>query len=701
VSGRASRQLALLRQFKTTEGLCYTPGTHGGADATLLGIFAIADDPEFRAAIAAAIDPTRLLILPNPRVDPIAELLARNPICNRHELIAKLAQASPAERLAVLESARWNAFHVELAIPHLKLLNATCLEAGISGTFDFSGDGALYHRTREQCYHVRPDPDDRLVPPAPMEGLERELWFQARARERIGKFPLYKNWRSSQVYHRSRSDTSIADGDVVLVLPPLTKRARDWIARAQQFEVEQIELANAAIPARPPGAPRMLPPLRLSAIPPFGGVSEAAYNLLLRVSLADSGHDPGALLTAVTMRCFWSTRHLHETAFVRQGDAHYIGTPVPLLAYDMRHDATIHLPVQEMFWRRVPDELARPFEQLLSSVPHEQLRSAQARFLHAHGCTRTALEYCLRWQVPVWRDVPWLLPEVGLERISVDDGKARAPGYRSYLLYVPRLHEERHVAYLTASGTVVESDPNVGLIPSCGSTHCVRREIAAEMFQTLEMLLLQQLPSTYTEIAALVNAIAALTAFFEILLTYQRNYPASAPAVSFAGEFWLNDPRPVVTEKLRPRPVVYPGVLESLLSRVAMFVYRATTKLERLGFKVTWADEEAGWFAYGFLPMSPCSRTVPLWGRRQRLITQALLHHPATRKFGGLHPNAARNLSYLLLTQDSEFDKDVLELHDHCPDGGAGAFKSRRAEDVAQTALRTRSAEKICAALRQ
>ena len=700
-----SDKLDLLREFSETLSLCYVPACRSGADAALLGAFILSMDIGFRSRVAEVLDPSRLHLISDPNYDPFGYALGAKPVCNRQQLARELTDTPVKMRLAVLERARWNVFHVELAVAHLLLINSTALYAGITGAFNFAADAATLYRTKQQYYYLRTDPDDWLEAPLALSGAQRVEWFRDQAKNRIGKFRLWGNWQSPIVHHRTPAQKKEATGDVVVEVA-LTPRTREYLTWVQRDEIEQIAAVNAAcleaLQTREPGAPRRLPPRTFSGAVHFGGLSQSAFNELRQSSFEHRFDDPGALLATLRILSCFSSDDLGSARVQERGEVSYLATPVRRLAHGDKHDARLHMPVRNSLLRRIPRDLAIRFRDLHLTMPHERFQSAEAEFLSRQGCTVAALNHCIRWQVPVWHGLPWILAEFGLGKVSEQNGQTRAPGYRSYLVYAPAYHEQRHLDYLGGFGLTMEPDPNVAEIPFCGSDHCVRPEIAATWFPLLRELLDLPLPTTYRALAVAANAVAALCALIEILSTFCRNYPAAAPLMFLNGsQFRLIDPIPIIYEKVRPRPITYPPRLQRLLGAVASFFHCVVLRLGEMGFTPVRPDSPDNFHgAYGFLPLSPCGRTIPLFGRRQRLIADGLARHPLTSDIAGVHPNAPRNLSYLILTQDEEHDKHVFELHDHFAGGGQGAFSGRRGEQIAQTELRIAAAEKIFAVLR-
>ena len=691
-------------------GLCYAPGADFAPDAVLLGAFPLLSQTE-RSRIASAIRPDRIQEVPSLSSDPLGYLFAANPVCNRHELEARLLACGLSERLAVLESARWSQFHLHLARTHLEMLSATCLANGVNGIDAVGDDEALAYRLKQQTYYLRLPPDDSICELTFGTDRERIDWWQARAKaelEKISSFRLYSNWQKPEIRRRPRPEGDVDELAVKLrlhTLPAERRKTLVWVKTMESSEAAALREARAACEAQScrAGAPRRMPARAFSGMPPHNGLSAARLEKMMSAAKREWSFDIGALLFIVKSTSFLSSHDIPMASVIIQEDACYLRTPIVRLAQEDA-DHALHLQTGESFIRRIGRSFAGPLQQTLRTVSHEKIRMEEAAWLARFGCGVGQVEYALHWNSPVWRNHSWLLPEFGLSRVPLIDGRPKAPGYRSYLVWGPAVQEPRHLDLFQTHGILEKADPEVSEIERCGSRFCVKPEAATALFRALDTLLasaMDCIPADYAEMSSLLNAIAAALRLLEVLLTFRRNYPEEAPVVILhRGRFGLLQPIDLIYEKIRPRPVVYPPYLHERLSLAALIFLRAEGLLEQQGRQLIQAGAEDGRFrAYGFLSMDGTGRTIPLFGPRKTLVTSGLLHHPATEPFAKIHPNAMRDLSYYLLTSDGEFDLEAMELHDHFPDGGAGALKPHRREEIAQAELRNAAASKIVRAL--
>ena len=646
------------------------------------------------------------------KIDPLGFALGVGPVCNLSELAAKLTASPVAQRYWLLDHARWNCYHLNLLKEHVALLNATCERNDILGNASFASDSTRVHRVRQQTYHLRPPPDDRVKKPKIPRGKSRLMVWRdlaAAAHPVTSGFRLNLNWESSEIV-RKKSQPS-QNGAVIVSAPkPLSQQqfvARvSWVRTVEAEDVQSvIDAIENAQKSRRPGAPRRLPPLELSGLAPHGQMSEARLDSIVAAAREDWQASLGALVVLAQVTACLSAKHLPNARFQRNGSALYLGTPAPALAQDVGVDAYLHHFAGEVFWRRIPADVGAVLEKALQDVPHEVLRAEHAVWLAAHRGSPAKLDYALRWNAPVWWDCSWLVAEYGLNVLTAHEGKVRAPGFRSYMLWHPVEMEERQLRLWARLEMPAEKDPDVGKIECCGTRHCLTIGHATGLFRVHKELIREAsgaLPEDYGNLVRLSNALAAATRLLEVLLTYKRSYPEPAPAILRIRERWrLADNSPLVWEKVRPRPVYFPPALEATLLEVARIFFRAVESLERWGYEITRPHNSGGWTrAYGFLPTTrPKTAVIRLAEPRKSLVVEGLLRHPSTELYGHAHPNSMRCLSYLILCRDSDFDRELLELHDHFPGGGSGSLDRHRSEPITQQEIRGAAAAKIMATI--
>ncbi|MEP6668743.1 MAG: hypothetical protein ABJF10_06295 [Chthoniobacter sp.] len=683
-------------------GLSYSPGGTGGGDAILLGAYPFMDHPT-QMAIAVLIDASRLDQIPDLKRDPLGHMLAARSVCNREELGNALT-LFPNNRHGILRGARWNLFHINLTETHLGYLSATCREHGISGMRNFGKDVALLHRVRQQGYYLLLPPDDQIVIPETIAPDQHVEWWQQKARSLLVKFRRYENWRESKI-HRHKSDWKMpVETGLVTVTSQLhyptsqRVRAMEWVRTVEDEEAQRVKAAMQEQQdwGSRPGSRRKLPPRQLCGMAPFGQLSEARLGRIVQDARAEWHTSLGALLSCAQLTSCLAIEHIPVAKLHRNGDCCYLATPAPALAMDHELDPNLHYPVGDTFFRRIPSEIATPLETALRVVPHERLAEEHAKWLRSHDCSPAKLAYALRWNAPIWWGGSWVLPEYGLNVLREYGGKLRAPGYRSYMHWDPLGGEKRHLRGLDRLGMPSPCDPFVSEIPRCGSAHCIKISDATSLFQARDQLIREareQMPKDFGSQAILLNAIAAVTRLLEVFLTFKRNYPEAAPIVLRVREPWqLSRPAELIHEKIRPRPIYYPRALEAALVEVAEIFYRAFERWEGLGYSVTRPGVGEWIRAYGFLPKTCPRKVIVVREPRKALILDGLLHHPLTERFGFLHANTMRCLSYHLLSGDDHFDREVMELHDHSPDGGSGALNRNRLEPIVEWELRERAA---------
>jgi len=707
--------LALLPEVTAALSLAYEPSAGRPPDGVLLGAFPLLMEESLRQQVAFALNPDLIHIVPPLIPDPLGYVLAAAPVCNRKELAENLRQAADGmEKYAILQKARWSHYHLHLAPTHLTILGGTCIANGITGVIrnsneirELARDTALVYRIKEQTYYLLLPPNDLIVIPEFASEDEKVAWLQEYAAKElagISSFTLYRNWSESHIRRRGHVHD---EHDLVVRLKlrtPSTER-RGILTSVRNIEMDEDAerrgvQEQAEAQAHRQGARRKWPPLILSGMPPHDGLTEPLQAFMMRAALMEWTCNPGALLFLLQSTSFLSLHDIHSSRVVTRGEVNYLATPTPSLARgEVNGDQ--HLHVENAFSRRIANELAGPLRHMLETIPHEQLPLELSKWLSKFKCRPGQLTYALRWNAPVWNNCSWLLPELGLCPVEIVDGKPKAAGFRSYLVWHPAMQEGRHLDLLHKHGLSAEPDVEVSAVACCGSRHCVKPEIAGRLFATLDELVASanaHFPEDYLEMASLLNAIAAATRLLEVLLTFRRNYPEPAPAVIYnRGRLELLLPQDLIHEKIRARPVVVPPFLQDRLLNVARIFERAESQLEKQGYEVVRpgvCDNHVR--AYGFLPLGAnIGKTLPIDDPRKRLVIEGLLNNPATEPFASIHPNAMRNLSYLILTSDGEFEREAMQLHDHYPGGGDGAMDKHSMLSVTAQKLRIAAANKI------
>jgi hypothetical protein len=690
--------------------LPYLPGITGGLDAIFLGAFPLLQkDPELQSRIASELDPRKLHRLPLRYIDPIGFLFAEKSVCLRNELIDKLKTATTCkERMRILSSAPWNAFHLGLFYSSLEYISATCIDSLVDGINDFSDDASLLFRLKEQAEHlyIAPDPD-----PALLQLSEQILRSEAEKRlKAISRYHRNKNWHKPHVSHRTRKGVTVLQDGIVSVerklqLPSKARIRLKKAARQEELEDEasrkQAEIEAAAIDQSLGARQKAcrLPFLSLSALPFRGGLTESGLSVMRAWVKSNWQTNPSALLLALVDIAYLADESFSGARVEWHGAAAYLVTPCPYLTATAT-SPELHLGVAEEFWRPIPPELATATQDLLRRHDREKLLTDRDILLRDRFDTSYAkMKAALRYNAPIWDDISWMGSEFGLNPVRFDaKGKPKMPGYRSYLVWDPSVHEARSIASLSMRGWDIAPDPKINMIPRCGSRNCPRPAMISEIVTALELLIAQgnnQLPNNYRDAAPLMNAIAALTRLLELLLIFGRNYPSDAPlAFRIKGKYELLNHLQIREEKIRPRPLFYGSELRALMGAVAGVFQSFFSSFEQQGFEFIRLGEKKAtldMYCYSFLPRNVSGKSVALQHPRKSLIADGLLHHPETEYLGQLALNGMRNLDYYLLTANPEYDRVVMDLCDHYPTGGKGATYRGSAANFASQEIRQKA----------
>lgn len=707
-----SVELNLSEYLRRRFSLPYSLGTAGGLDAIYLGAFPLHfDDEECQEYIAAVVDSCKAQVLPRFTMDPLGFAFSICAVSSRKPLLSRLAATRNwRDRLELLRNAPWNSFHLGLCRASLNLLSATCVENEIDGVTDFSGDLALVNRLKQQAVHLFIPPDSQVSLEAHSETSLREEAL-ARLKQIQPGFRINKNWEKAKIFRRAREST-IPSEDVFirlkLQLPPVTRlHLRKLAIEDELHDVNSLyeaDLAAAAqdnsLGARQSRSRRIS--CGFSAMPHLGGVTESGLNSLRAWTLRNWRHDDVALLLAIEDITHLCDESLDVARIEGHGSAAYIVTPCPYLTENAPVPSGLHLAVGDAFWRPIPPDIEGEAARILNCRDKEKLLLARDVLLRDKFHTSfTRLKQAWLYHAPVWDNTTWTSAEFGLNLVRFDEnGKLKMPGYRSYLVWDPAIHEARILNSIANRGWKIEADPAVGDIPKCGSRNCPSPTLVAELVTTLDNLLtmaMAQMPQEYLELACLLNAIASLARLLEVFLTFARSYPAESPRViRESGGFELLEPILMKREKIRQRPLVYCFELRRMLETVALIFAKAFAILcQRRYLLERGGESESEDFSYSFLPHRTHNNIIRLQHPKKSLVVSGLLHHSTTEKFGLLATNGMRNLNYYLLTSMPAHEFEIMDLCDHLPTGGSGTLNRGCAVSVANINVRENAAQAL------
>ena len=725
---RGVRQL--LETIRVEFGLPYVPGLSGGAHALFLGAFPFASQAT-KERIALLLEPLEIDENAKISVDPIGHLFGGMPVCACSTLKAALTAVVTSNRSEVLALAEYNQWHLFLFRDRLQLLIHTCLAHAdlVNGTTRVADYTSLCHRLQQQCFHLLLSPRDHSFPAtlksAFKEQYQRppsaeELWDLANKvavkelKKTHPKFRRHQNWREPIIWPRTSWEKFKKTGGVSISLFRAERRRLRANRKRRIFLLVQASVAEINDAGQQQAvfvqnkAERnsfrwrcQNSDLSLSANVPNGGITQTQFLKLIHAA-RESTNTSGALMVLAQCLLFLKDVDLPAATTLKRSGGTYLTT-----SYAVRHPsqgdqiekkqqkgtAVLHIQSEHHFWRRIPTDLVAQIQALLASGEFDALCEERDEWLFHHGISRYQLVRCLRYNAPVWFGYPWLAAEVGLAEIHRGE-RIKMPGYLHYSAFTPAWHEQRLLAWYNRLGWPTPPDPAIGEVPSCGSANCVHPSIARELFVTLDSLLSSPLPSAWEELRIHLNAISALTRLVEILLTFQRNYPANPPEVSWDSEgCHLLQQNRSIHEKIRPRIITFPPVLQRLLCDVAAVFQQGLTLLYKQNLRpAPESDLPLHALSYGFLSPVSERRRFSVSKPRRVLIVNSLFEHPKTSPLASMHGNAMRNLSYYLLSSCSGLDINAMELHDHIPSGGKGILSKYRSNYEGEEKIRTTAA---------
>ena len=683
----------LVEECRCSLGLQYSPGLELGTTAVFSGML-----PFLRPDLAgrlrgALVGSHEDFSIPSVQVDPLGFALAARSFCRPLDAeIMTMVRSKLLDYPEWFASLPWNHYHVALGAASLRLLSATCLQNGIKGRTRIVRDVALVHRLRQQSFHVLIEPRPLTLPLRSVEEVQRTALGLVKSVR--PKLIIYSNWQKPHISRRSsaarvQDDATKGPAISIRLFIPKVIRAR-LIRDTEEEEKRDLALVDEAnrrhamrdssLGARTKRSTAS--DETFSAFPPRRGVTESLLERIRTYARSKFESDPAALAIALLDACAVGDSDLANMRLFRNGDGYMLSTPCPLLTRRDPQSAHLHVPVTDEFIRPIPTLLARCVQKAMDSDCTSKLLESRNRcFAESFSTTSAKVRHAMRFQVPVWNEMPWTFYDMGLVPVRFDErGHARMPGYRHYLTWNPSEREACLAGALDRLGWKIQSASTDSEVLACGSANTPSIQVVRDMARCLKslVLLVEDKPRmNCLQSVALINAISALSRLFLCLFTFTRNYPCTPPGVIInCGRPSMIDTINFRQEKIRLRPVVYTSCLVSMLEDVSVAFHFLCHCLEAQGHRFVCTKEAPEWSssAFGFVECAHDGRSLRLMNPRKALIRSGLLHHPATESFGAVDQNCMRNLAYYLLANDQKHQFSVMTFCDHYPSGSGGAL---------------------------
>ena len=665
----------------------YTLGYLCGLPKICLAIWPFVKE-EARAAIANFVKNRAkrdLEVAPLAHTDPIGYAITSCPSLYPKRLLEQLVHCENPH-VILNDHKSWNRVHLDTLMGTLEIMMCCCRENKVTGRARID-DSSLEKRLLDQRRHLRASGYDWSIfevepdlQQAKWSDFERRryaaLQFLEVSGDRGLRSRISKNWWDP-VIHRigARKVCFAARLREFQGIPEIVRRS----AIVDLASIPDIEASSESSPIEHHLLGQQWPSQErrkhlasfwmpsLSAISPPQHPGRSLAEEICGRAKEECENDPGAAAAAMLITAALPPKLLEIAKFKFLNGSAIISTPATHPTVDTYVDSELHIGRTNEFCRFSTVRLAQltlGYLEIHGPILLNAKCESWLKEIH-RDLTLSRLGQSLRYQFPVWFNVPAIYYEIGL-----NSSPKSIVGWRSYVLWNPKAWAHRVTAMMHRFDPDFQLPDDLAERPSCGSAFTPRPEKIRKLFSFLKQALHENvLASDLDSLTSKANAVASCARLVEGLFTFSRGRDATRSLRVIEdgiGHYLPLEDYRIINEKRYPRVITFPKVAKQILCRVRGFLDRSVERMRELGSTVECGEVNTG--AVYFLEATRDGPKTLLVPPTRARVALGLYDCEETRQFASLHPHSMRNLSNFLLRSSGQFSDAVVHaLHDHYP----------------------------------